>query len=180
MTESYIPLLDMLSRLINDGVDFRLTLSISPSLAEMLKDELLMERYSRHVERLLELSEKEALRTRRDIHLGPVVRMYRKRFLRIKNFFEEVYGRDIISEIRKLRDTGKIEVITSAATHAYLPNLSLCPQAVKAQIKIGAEQFKKNFGLPAQGIWLPECGFVPGFDDYMKAEGIGYFFLEKE
>lgn len=41
ITESYIPLLWMLEGLVRDGIDFRLTLSLSPPLVAMLDDALL-------------------------------------------------------------------------------------------------------------------------------------------
>ncbi len=178
MAETYIPLIDVFSRLIDDGIDFRVTLSFSPTLIEMFKDDLLMERYERHSERLLELSEREAWRTKKDIHFGPVVRMYRKRFLRGRHLFEEVYKKDLVSVLRQLQDTGNIEIVSSAATHAFLPNLSLYPQAVKAQIKIGSRLYRRNFNRAPRGVWLPECGYMPGFDEYIKEDGLRFFFLE--
>ena len=45
ITESYIPLLQMMQRLVNDGVPFKLTMSLTPTLCAMLQDELLRERY---------------------------------------------------------------------------------------------------------------------------------------
>jgi 1,4-alpha-glucan branching enzyme len=178
MTETYIPLLDIISRLIDDSIDFRMTFSFSPTLVEMLNDNLLMERYVRHIERLIELAEKEVYRTRGDIHFGPLAGMYLERFLKVRHLFEDVYAKDIVSGFRALQEAGMIEIITTAATHAFLPNLSLHPQAVKAQIKIGSEQYRKYFFRPAEGIWLPECGFMPGFDRYVMDEKIRYFFLE--
>ena len=53
ISETYLPLLRVFTRLEKDGVPFKLTLSISPTLAAMLEDELLQERYVRHVEALL-------------------------------------------------------------------------------------------------------------------------------
>jgi 1,4-alpha-glucan branching enzyme len=178
MTETYIPLIDVFSRLIDDGVDFRITLSFSPALIEMFNDELLMSRYKRHIERLLEVSEKERRRTKRDIHFGPLAGMYRKKLLKIRRLFEEAYKKDLVSVLRQLQDTGNIEIITTAATHAFLPNLSSCPEAVKAQIKIGSRHYRKNFGRRPEGMWLPECGFIPGFDNYMKEEDFRFFFLD--
>jgi 1,4-alpha-glucan branching enzyme len=178
ISETYIPLIDVFTRLIDDGTDFRITLSFSPVLLEMFNDDLLMARYKRHIERLLELSERESLRTKGDIHFEPVVGMYRKRLLRIRHLFEEVYKKDLVSALRQLQDTGNIEIITTAATHAFLPNLSSYPQAVKAQIKIGSSHYRKNFGRRPEGMWLPECGFVPGFDNYIEEEGIRFFFLD--
>ena len=178
ITETYIPLLDVFEKLINEGVDFRITLSLSPSLVEMFNDYLLRERYKRYVERLIELSEKEGHRTKGDIHFEPIVKMYNQRFRRIKYLFEDVYKRDLTSAFKALQDTGRIEIITSTATHAFLPNLLIYPQAVRAQIKIAKEHFKKNFNRSPKGIWLPECGYAPGIDRYLKEEGIKFFFLD--
>ena len=50
ITETYIPLISLLSRLADDDIDFRITLSLSPSVIEMLNDDFLMERYKRHIE----------------------------------------------------------------------------------------------------------------------------------
>ena len=178
MTESYIPLLDLLSRLIDDGIDFCLTLSLSPSLVEMLNDDLLMQRYTAYLARLMELARRERIRTRRSVRFAPVVRMYLNRFKRIQYLFEEVYRRRLIPVLREIQETGHLEIIPSAATHAYLPHLAPFPQAVRAQIRIGLRQYKDNFRRCPNGIWLPECGFVPGFDAYIKEVGLAYFFLE--
>jgi len=178
ITETYIPLLDIFERLIDDGVDFSITLSLSPSLLEMFNDPLLRERYKRHIERLIELSEKEGYRTKGDIHFEPIVKMYNQRFRKIKYLFEDVYKKDLTSAFKALRDTGKIEIITSVATHAFLPNLSIYPQAIRAQVKVAAEHFKKNFKRFSAGMWLPECGYASGIDRYLKAEGIKFFFLD--
>ncbi|MBI5187819.1 MAG: DUF1957 domain-containing protein [Nitrospirae bacterium] len=177
-TETYIPLLDIFDKLLNEGIDFRITLSLSPTLIEMFNDSLLRGRYKRHIERLIELSEKEAYRTKGDINLEPIVRMYNERFRRIRYLFEDVYKRDLTSAFKALQDTGKVEIITSAATHAFLPNISIHPQAVKAQIKVGVEHYRKNFGRYPNGIWLPECGYVLGIERYIKETGIKFFFLE--
>src|SRR5450432_2294390 len=69
ITETYIPLIKMLEGLVRDGVDFRLTMSLTPPLCAMLLDPLLQERYVRHISRLIELTEKELDRTKWD---GPL------------------------------------------------------------------------------------------------------------
>ena len=43
--ETYIPLARMMERLLHDGVTFRLTMTMSPPLCEMLSDPLLKERW---------------------------------------------------------------------------------------------------------------------------------------
>jgi 1,4-alpha-glucan branching enzyme len=178
ITETYIPLLGVFSRLLNDGVDFRITISLSPTLIEMLNDTLLRERYLRHIGRLIELSERELYRTRRDIHLEPVVKMYHERFLQCRYFFERECGNDLVSAFRSLQDTGRVELITTAATHAFLPALSLSPRAVRAQLKVGSGHYAVNFGKRSKGIWLPECGFMKGLDRHILEAGMRYFFVD--
>ncbi len=178
ITETYIPLLELFGNLLDEGVDFRITLSITPTLTEMFNDSLLMKRYLRHLYGLIELAGKEAARTRRDAALAPVARMYKERFIKTAHLFEDVYRKDLTSAFRSLLDSGKIELITSAATHAYLPALMTAPGSVRAQISTGARHFRNNFGRPAAGIWLPECGFFPGCETFFETEGIRFFFLE--
>jgi 1,4-alpha-glucan branching enzyme len=178
MTESYIPLLDVFSRMINDRIGFRVTLSLSPSLMEMLNDSLLMQRYTAHLARLIELTRRERRRVRGDHRFEPVVRMYQGRFKKIRYLFEEVYRKNLIPVFRQMQETGHLEIIPSAATHAYLPHLALYPGAVRAQIKTGLQLYRKNFGRYPNGIWFPECGFNHGFDRYIRDDGITFFFLE--
>src|SRR4026208_1347379 len=64
MTESYIPLLRMMQRLIDAHVAFKLTRSITPTLCAMLQDKLLSERYVRHVDLLIDRAARERKRNR--------------------------------------------------------------------------------------------------------------------
>ena len=57
VTETYIPLLQLFDRLVEDGVPFHVTVSLSPSLLAMLEDPLLQERYCEHVGKLITLSQ---------------------------------------------------------------------------------------------------------------------------
>src|SRR5438045_3633658 len=64
ITESYIPLLGMMDRLVRDEVPFKLTMTVTPTLSAMLQDQLLCERYLRHLDRLIALAEREIGRHR--------------------------------------------------------------------------------------------------------------------
>lgn len=178
ITETYIPLLNIFENLLDDGVDFRICLSMTPTLTEMLRDELLMDRYQRHLHRLIELSEREIRRNRRDIDFRDLAIMYRRRFLKIQDLFENRYRKDLITAFRELMESGTVEIATSAATHAYLPALMSEPFAVRAQLHVAAVQYRKCFSRAPSGIWLPECGFTPDMEPLIKDAGLGYFFLE--
>ena len=56
INETYVPLLQMMQRLTNDGVPFKLTMSISPTLCAMVQDQLLRERYVGHLDLLIDLA----------------------------------------------------------------------------------------------------------------------------
>ncbi len=178
ITETYIPLLWLLEALAEDEVDFRLTISLSPTLISMLQDGLLQHRYSRHLDLLCELSEREARRTRSISEFHETALLYRRRFLRARSDFAHHWRMDLVGAFRRLQNTGKVEILTSAATHAFLPLLQVNRSAVRAQVFVGALHYRETFGRPSPGLWLPECGFYPGLDDILKEAGMDYFIVD--
>ncbi len=176
--ESYIPLLAVFDDLLNDKTDFRITLSLTPSLLEMLSDKLLMARFQGYLESRIELAERELSRTRSEPALYCLAKLYRKRFLETKRLFEDTYRKDLISAFRSIYQSGKVELITSAATHAYLPLHMSEPNSIQTQLSLGVNTFRNNFGAEPSGIWLPECGYAPGLDEWVTEAGLNYFFLE--
>ena len=50
LTETYVPIVRVLDGLLNDGVEYRLTMTLSPPLVSMMTDELLVDRYHRHLD----------------------------------------------------------------------------------------------------------------------------------
>src|SRR5213595_4164629 len=76
VTESYIPLLRMMHRLVNDSVPFRLTMSLTPTLCAMLQDQLLRERYVRHLDLLIDLTARERKRNRDEPELAELSEFY--------------------------------------------------------------------------------------------------------
>ncbi len=175
--ETYIPLLDVLERMVNDGISPHLTISISPTLTEMLNDELLRKRFVRYMDNLIELSEAEKKRTRRSAFESPAS-LYNTKFKRIKKLYQERYEQDLVSGFRRLQDEGHIEIVATSATHAFLPAFEKYPDTVKAQIEIGIKSYIRNFGRRPSGFWLPECGYFKGLDTFLKDADIKYFFLE--
>jgi len=178
VTEVYIPLLLVLEGLLADGVDFRLTFSLTPTLASMLLDPLLQSRYVRRIERLMALAEKEIARTAGQPEIHQLARLYSQRFLGTRDAFLNRYKSNLVEAFRKFQEQGKIEILGSAATHAYLPLLSVNPSAVRAQIRTGIEYHEQVFGRRPKGFWLPECGFFPGVDRMLREQDIRFTILE--
>lgn len=177
MRETYLPLLDTLEQMVHDGVSPRLTLSFSPPLMEMLSDDLLRNRFIRSLENLIELSEQEVKRTARS-PFAPIALFYRSAFRRALRLYTERYRRDLLSAFRQLQEEGHIEVTATAATHAFLPAFAPCPETVRSQIELGVKSYRRVFGKQPRGFWLPECGYYPGLDSFLKDAGIRYFSVE--
>jgi 1,4-alpha-glucan branching enzyme len=177
ITETYIPLINVFDGLVDDGVDFRLTMSLTPTLISMLIDPLLQQRYLRHIVRLIELADKEIERTKDEPAFQPLAVMYRDLFANARFVFEEKYGRNLVTAFRKFQDLGKLEIITCGATHGFLPLMENA-KAVRAQIMVAVDLHTRHLGRPPKGIWLPECGYYPGLDEILKEAGIRYFFTD--
>src|SRR3954469_9886747 len=101
VTETYIPLLRMMERLLDDGVRFKLTMSLTPTLCAMLQDELLRDRYVRHLDLLIDLTTREQKRTRNDPKLHELACFYFQRFRETRAFFVDEWKRDLLEALRK-------------------------------------------------------------------------------
>src|SRR3984893_17743408 len=87
VTETYIPLIKFFDRLSAEGKNFKLTLSVSPPLANMMEDPLLRERYVRHLDLSIALAERECERTRDWPEVRSLAEMYKRLFLEAKHTF---------------------------------------------------------------------------------------------
>lgn len=177
ITETYIPLILMMRRLSEDGVPFKLTMSITPPLCAMLNDELLRGRYLRHLERSIDLARRETERHREHPPLLELARCYCEQLTATRDQFES-WNRDLIAVFRELQDTGVLEIIASAATHGLLPLLVQSPEAVRAQILIGRDVYRENFGRDPSGFWLPECAYSPGLEKILQEANLRWFVLD--
>ena len=176
LTETYIPLLSVAEGWLRDRLPARLTVSLSPPLLEMLRDDLLVSRYIDRMQALLELADSEVRRTKDDERFRFTAEMNRARLVDALDRFENRYSSDLVAAFAALQDRGVLEVVTSCATHAFLP----CFEAGyrRAQIRLGAKCYEAHLGRRPAGMWLPECGFVPGIDRLLADEGINYFLVD--
>jgi 1,4-alpha-glucan branching enzyme len=179
VTESYIPLLRMMQRLMDDSVPFKLTMSVTPTLCAMLQDKLLHERYVQHLDNLIDLTAREQKRNRDHPQLRALSDFYFEQFSENRSLFVDEWKGDLLSVFRELRDTGALEIIASAATHGLLPILQQqVPQAARAQILIGRDVYVDLFGAEPTGFWLPECAYISGLDPILQEANIRWFVLD--
>lgn len=177
ITETYLPLVAMMQRLVRDAVPFQLTMSVSPTLCAMLQDQLLRDRYVRYLDRSVDLAARETERNRHDEPLRRLSEFYHTNLLDCRGRFLGCAG-DLIGEFRKLRDEGCLEIMATAATHGLLPLLQPSPEAARAQILIGCDIYRAAFGADPTGFWLPECAYAPSLETIMQEANLRWFLLD--
>jgi 1,4-alpha-glucan branching enzyme len=190
IAETYLPLLDALYDLHEEGVPARLTLSLTPVLAEQLADPLIQEHFIEYAQDRRSRAEQDVARFEAEgnPHLRELARFYVDYYDRRLRSFIHRYGRDLIGAFRRLQEAGAIELITSAATHGYLPLLSR-DSSIRGQLRTGIQTYRRFFGRDPFSIWLPECAYRPayrlpdgtirpGLEYFLAREGLRLFFAE--
>jgi 1,4-alpha-glucan branching enzyme len=177
ITETYLPLLQFIEGWRREGIRAPITLTLSPTLCSMLQDSLLRERYVGHLNRLIELAEKEVHRTHWEKPYNQIAQFY---FERLSGCRELYHARqmDLIGAFRELQNAGAIEIITCAATHAVLPLLSSHPSSIRAQLLVARDHYQTCFGHAPRGIWLPECAYYEGLEVFLEEAGLAWFIVD--
>src|SRR5699024_9331894 len=112
ISETYIPLLLNFKKLEEEKVDFRITMSLTPPLLNMLDNKLLQERYIKYLKKHIELSEKEVKRTTSDERLNKLSKYYLERYTNDLHVFKDVYNCNLIQGFKYFQDKGYLEIIT--------------------------------------------------------------------
>ncbi len=175
--ETYIPLLHVFEGLKQDGVDFKITMSMTPPLVSMLRDPLLQDRFGHYLAQLQELTEREIDHNAQNGHLRYLAEFYAAESSKVRQTWER-YQRDLVGAFKQFQDSNNLEIITCGATHGYFPLMKMYPQAVWAQIQVACEHYEENFGRPPVGMWLPECAYYDGLERLIADAGIRYFLTD--
>lgn len=180
INESYLPLLRMMFKLKEERIKFSLTFSISPTLCSMLQDSLLMERFESYLNSRLELGNKEIDRLSSDDEARKLAENYVANLNANVDFYTNICNRNILSAFNLLENEGFLEIITTTATHSYLPLYKDFPVAVNSQIEIGALMHSRVFDKQSEGFWLPECGYYPGLEELLVRHNIKWTSLSSQ
>jgi 1,4-alpha-glucan branching enzyme len=197
--ETYVPLLEMAARLDRAGIKPNFAVSFTPVLLDQLADHRFKRGFKDYLATHARLAEEERqFRGKRgEIDLARLQRMWRDYYANILAYFADMIDEDIPGAFRRASDAGSFELLTSAATHGYLPLLGL-DENVRAQIELGRSTYQRHFGRKPRGFWLPECAFRPagrwsppiqhqkigtydrrGVDDFLRDSEIDYFFIDQ-
>ncbi|MDX9897844.1 MAG: DUF1957 domain-containing protein [Spirochaetia bacterium] len=174
LSETYLPLLRVFARLEADKIPWKLSLALSPTLEAMLGDSLLQTRYVAWLESQLELAEKELGRCANDPDFRPLAEMYRELYRQDYEDFTVLYGGSILSALDFYYKKGRLDLMTSGASNAFMPIYRYYPEAINAQIEAAVVSFRSTFGRSPSGFWMPQFGWYPGIDETLSAYGLQY------
>ncbi|MGH2365786.1 MAG: 1,4-alpha-glucan branching protein domain-containing protein [Chloroflexota bacterium] len=191
--DTYVPLLQALCALAEEGCDYRVAIEVTPILAEQLSDPLVIADYRVYMAALIDrVDEAERHYTRQgDASLASLARYYAEWNRQIVAAFEHQFQADLLGVLRRLQDAGLVELVAGAGTHPFLPLMSRDSTA-RAHIGLGVREYVRRFGRQPRCMWLPECGyrppeydmshghavFRPGLETFLDEVGIRGFFAD--
>jgi 1,4-alpha-glucan branching enzyme len=168
----YLPLLDAI-----DGAP--VTVGLTPVLCDQL--EAMRgepgERYLRHLDEIsavIHAEDSEGLAREGEPALAAELRRAGGDYVAAARDFER-RGRDLLAAFGALE---RVELWTSAATHALLPLLAT-DAGRRLQIATGTASHQRRFGGWGGGFWLPECGYAPGLERDLADHGVRAFCVDQ-
>jgi 1,4-alpha-glucan branching enzyme len=167
--ETYMPLLDMVGECALLNARPALTIGLTPVLLEQLAHPRFKTGFIKYLVERRDHATTDRKEFERDNnpHFAYLAGRWEQWYQKWLDRFEQI-GRDIPGEYGKRCREGHIQILTSNATHAYMPIL-LNDQAIKAQMSAGTLSSKKHLGFAPRGMWLPECAYRPTWDHWMPS-----------
>jgi 1,4-alpha-glucan branching enzyme len=193
--DTYLPLLEVLRGLAAEAVPSPVTIGFTPVLANQLISPLFVSEMETFFEQRIKACYEApaSLASTGDTHLLPIVDFWRERLIRLRELFHDI-DQDLIGAFRALEAAGRIEIISSAATHGYLPLLAR-DESIRLQLAVGVSEHRRIFGRSPKGCWLPECAYRPrgpwdpwptaprsgvrrGIEEHLGDAGYQFFFVD--
>lgn len=193
--DTYLPLVEALEALEREGIAAPVTLGVTPILANQLAHPSFRAELTQFLTQRLEAcDEAEATFTAsgEDL-LARLAGYWRARISRLQRTFARLDG-DIPAALRRLEAAGRLELMSSAATHGFLPLLGR-DESIRFQLLLGRREHERIFGHRPIGCWLPECAYraaghwqphheAPeprhrsGIEDQLRGAGFRWFFTD--
>ena len=187
MYETYIPMLNILRELKENGIKTAITINITPILAEQLADEYMKQRFTEYMENLISRTKNDIKRFDNYQERRTIAEYHLRNLNHTLDTFYHHYYRDLLGSFKWLQDEGMIELITCGATHGFLP-LFERDSGIFSQIQLAVDTHKKYFQREPKGIWIPECAYRykehrdgklrESIDYWINNSGIEYFFVD--
>jgi len=160
-SETWLPLLRVLDQCEVEGIRPAWSVGLTPVLLEQLA----AREFAIGFRRYLRDCQGQAERDQGDFHtwghphISWLAGRYLEHYEDQRTRFDAIGG-DLLGAFRAHAEAGRIELLTSNATHAYHP-LLLHDRSARAQIRVGIATSERHLGWRPRGAWLPECAYRP-------------------
>ena len=175
---AYLPVVSLLRERAERGRTSLLTLGVTPVLAAQWDDPTSVAEQGRWIAdwRVRAMGKAiEAVRSRSAADGVDAERHYR-----LARWSEQELARHWSAggsaALRPLIDAGAIEVLGGPATHAFTPHL-IDPIA-DLSLQAGLADSTVRTGTRPEGIWAPECAYVPGLEDLYQRHRVSHFMVD--
>jgi 1,4-alpha-glucan branching enzyme len=167
--ETYLPILDMVGECALLKARPAITLGLTPVLLEQLGHERFKTGFVDYLNerRQRAIDDRKQFERDNDGHSAYLATRWEQWYEKWLRRFDEI-GRNIPGEFAKRAREGHIQILTSNATHCYMP-LVLNDQCLTAQMQHGVATSEKHLGFKPRGMWLPECAYRPTWDHWMPS-----------
>jgi 1,4-alpha-glucan branching enzyme len=166
VARSHLPVLDVAERL---------TMTVTPVLADQLEAEGVGERMLAFLRRhRVDAADSDV--ADRGADLRDAAKHEAEQYTRALDRLEGLGG-NALRAFQDAHSAGRIELMSSAATHAVMPKLATAAGR-RLQVDAGLRSHRRRFG-PAAGFWLPECAYVAGLEGVLAERGIAYTCLDQ-
>jgi 1,4-alpha-glucan branching enzyme len=163
---SHLPVLDVAERL---------TMTVTPVLADQLEADGVGERMLRFLRRhRVDAADRDVADA--GAILRPAAKAEAAQYTRAIERLRRLGGKPLRA-FQEAHARGRIELIGSAATHALLPKLAT-QAGRRLQVDAGLRSHERRFGRPV-GFWLPECAYSPGLEALLAERGLAYTCLDQ-
>ena len=181
--DSWLPLLRVFRTLVRDGVDFQVSINITPPVAYALNSPKFKDYMSRYLLRV-RAHTRTQIALMKSMRHSPDYIWAAERYLEdvcaLDSFYNDEIAKNPIGAFRELELAGFLEIQTCTATHGMPGLMAGTPDSLDAQMALAARSHHRLFGDRPKGIWLAENSFFPGIERYLQKEGLRYFFVEAE
>lgn len=166
IVRSYLPVLEVADRV---------TMTITPVLADQLEDEGVRDRLRDFlVDWRIGAAEADAPQVPAECRDACEAELARYRHaLELL----DAAGGDPLRAFQTAAGAGRIALAASAATHAVLPLLATQP-GLRLQLDAGIRSHRRRFGWDG-GFWLPECAYAPGLERLLAEHGVRWFCVDQ-
>jgi 1,4-alpha-glucan branching enzyme len=166
VVRSYLPVLEVAERL---------TMTVTPVLADQLEDGGVRERLREFlIEWRIGAAEADAKQVPAECRAACEGEL--GRYAHALELLDAAGG-DPLRPFQQAAEEERIALAASAATHAVLPLLAT-REGLRLQLDAGIRSHRRRFGWDG-GFWLPECAYSPGLEWRLAEHGTRWFCVDQ-